>query len=109
MGSGRGMLLHSVVLSATRFSTLPLAPAWLDHLQRERLDLSGVRTLVLDEADRMLEMGFVETVGTIARAVPAEHQTLLFSATFPDAVRALSTTYQRDALHVTVPAQNVAD
>lgn len=78
-----------------------------DHLQRERLDLSGVRTLVLDEADRMLEMGFVETVGAIARAIPSEHQTLLFSATFPEAVRALSTTYQRDALHVEVPAEDV--
>ncbi len=79
----------------------------LDHLQRNRLDLSGIRTLVLDEADRMLEMGFVETVGAIARAVPTERQTLLFSATFPDAVRTLSTTYQRDALHVTVPAEDV--
>jgi ATP-independent RNA helicase DbpA len=79
----------------------------LDHLTRERLDLSGIRTLVLDEADRMLEMGFVETVSSIARAIPSEHQTLLFSATFPDAVRALSTTYQRDALHVSVPTEDV--
>jgi len=79
-----------------------------DHLMRDRLDLSGIRTLVLDEADRMLEMGFVETVSAIARAVPAEHQTLLFSATFPDAVRTLSTTYQRDAMHVVVPAEDVA-
>ena len=79
-----------------------------DHLVRERLDLSGIRTLVLDEADRMLEMGFVETVSAIARAIPTEHQTLLFSATFPDAVRALSTTYQRDALHVVVPTEDVA-
>jgi ATP-independent RNA helicase DbpA len=78
-----------------------------DHLVRDRLDLSGIRTLVLDEADRMLEMGFVETVSAIARAVPAEHQTLLFSATFPDAVRALSTTYQRDALHVSIPEEDV--
>jgi ATP-independent RNA helicase DbpA len=78
-----------------------------DHLVRERLDLSGVRTLVLDEADRMLEMGFVETVSAIARAVPRDRQTLLFSATFPDAVRALSTTYQRDAVHVVVPAEDV--
>ena len=78
-----------------------------DHLVRERLDLSGIRTLVLDEADRMLEMGFVETVSAIARALPTEHQTLLFSATFPDAVRALSTTYQRDALHVVVAAEDV--
>ncbi len=79
-----------------------------DHLVRARLELSGIRTLVLDEADRMLEMGFVETVGAIARAVPAEHQTLLFSATFPEAVRALSSTYQRDALHVVVAADDVA-
>jgi ATP-independent RNA helicase DbpA len=78
-----------------------------DHLVRERLDLSDIRTLVLDEADRMLEMGFVDTVSAIARAVPAEHQTLLFSATFPEAVRALSTTYQRDALHVVVAAEDV--
>lgn len=78
-----------------------------DHLQRERLDLSGIRTLVLDESDRMLEMGFVETVSTIARATPPERQTLLFSATFPDAVRALSASYQRDALHVTAPTEDV--
>ena len=78
-----------------------------DHLQRERLDLSGIRTLVLDESDRMLEMGFVETVSTIARATPPERQTLLFSATFPDAVRALSASYQRDALHVTAPTDDV--
>ena len=55
----------------------------------------------------MLEMGFVDTVSAIARAVPAEHQTLLFSATFPEAVRALSTTYQRDAVHVVVPAEDI--
>jgi ATP-independent RNA helicase DbpA len=79
-----------------------------DHLQRARLDLSAIRTLVLDEADRMLEMGFVETVSAIARAVPLDHQTLLFSATFPDAVRALSTTYQRDAQHVVASVADVA-
>ena len=79
----------------------------LDHLQRERLDLSGIRTLVLDEADRMLEMGFVDSVRAIAQATPAERQTLLFSATFPDAVRALSATYQRDALHVVAPAEDI--
>ncbi len=79
-----------------------------DHLQRNRLDLTGVRTLVLDEADRMLEMGFVETVAAIARATPADRQTLLFSATFPDAVRDLGATYQREAAHVVVPAEDVA-
>jgi ATP-dependent RNA helicase DbpA len=78
-----------------------------DHLQRNRLDLSAIRTLVLDEADRMLEMGFIDTVSAIARAVPPDHQTLLFSATFPEAVRALSATYQRDALHVAPPQDDV--
>jgi ATP-independent RNA helicase DbpA len=79
----------------------------LDHLQRERLDLSGIRTLVLDEADRMLEMGFVDDVRAIAQATPPERQTLLFSATFPDAVRALSASYQRDALHVVAPVEDL--
>jgi ATP-independent RNA helicase DbpA len=78
-----------------------------DHLVRERLDLSGIRTLVLDEADRMLEMGFIDTVSEIARAIGSPHQTLLFSATFPEAVRTLSTTYQRDAVQVSVPAEDV--
>ncbi|MBK9033498.1 MAG: ATP-dependent RNA helicase DbpA [Myxococcales bacterium] len=74
-----------------------------DHLARGRLDLGAIRTLVLDEADRMLEMGFVEVVGEIVRATPPRRQTLLFSATFPDAVRALSASYQKDAVAVTAP------
>ena len=76
-----------------------------DHLVRGRLDLGAIRTLVLDEADRMLEMGFIDAVTTIAAAIPEDHQTLLFSATFPDAVRALSASFQRDALHVVAPVE----
>nr|MBA3540948.1 DEAD/DEAH box helicase [Deltaproteobacteria bacterium] len=76
-----------------------------DHLVRGRLDLSGVRTVVLDEADRMLEMGFIDSVTEIVRATPASRQTLLFSATFPDTVRALSASFQRDALHVAAPQE----
>ncbi len=79
-----------------------------DHLARGRLDLSEVRTLVLDEADRMLELGFVDQVAAIARAVPADRQTLLFSATFDDDVRALAAELQRDAVAVEVPAEDVA-
>jgi ATP-independent RNA helicase DbpA len=78
-----------------------------DHLVRDRLDLSGIRTLVLDESDRMLEMGFIDTVSQIAAATPLDRQTLLFSATFPEAVRALSASYQRDALHVTAPTEEL--
>ena len=74
-----------------------------DHVVRGRLDLTGIQTLVLDEADRMLEMGFIDAVTAIASATPADRQTLLFSATFPDAVRALSASFQRDAVQVAAP------
>ncbi len=77
-----------------------------DHLLRNRLDLSAIKTVVLDEADRMLEMGFLDSVTAIVAATPADRQTLLFSATFPDAVRALSATFQREALHVKAPAED---
>lgn len=55
----------------------------LDHLSKDRIDLSELNTLVLDEADRMLEMGFQEALEAIIAAAPAERQTLLFSATYP--------------------------
>jgi ATP-dependent RNA helicase DbpA len=79
-----------------------------DHLARGRLDLTGVRTLVLDEADRMLEMGFVAAVTEIAAATPPQRQTLLFSATFPEAVRTLSASFQSDPLHVAAPVDEHA-
>ena len=59
----------------------------LDLLDRETLDLSAVHTLVLDEADRMVDMGFFNDVLDIAEACPAERQTLMFSATYPDTIR----------------------
>ena len=74
-----------------------------DHLARGRLDLGGVTTLVLDEADRMLEMGFIDAVTAIAGATPPDRQTLLFSATFPEPVRALCAAFQRAALRIEAP------
>lgn len=59
----------------------------LDHMERGTLDLSAVHTLVLDEADRMVDMGFFPDVMEIAGACPATRQTLLFSATYPDTIR----------------------
>ncbi|MEO7732981.1 MAG: ATP-dependent RNA helicase DbpA [Kofleriaceae bacterium] len=79
-----------------------------DHLARGRVDLGAIRTLVLDEADRMLEMGFLASVTEIAQATWADRQCLLFSATFPDAVRTLGATFQRDALHVVAPPDDTA-
>ena len=67
----------------------------LDHLERGSLDLSALNTLVLDEADRMLDMGFVEDIRQIARRAPAARQTLLFSATFPEGVAEIAAKFMR--------------
>ncbi|MDA1265636.1 MAG: ATP-dependent RNA helicase DbpA [Planctomycetota bacterium] len=74
----------------------------LDHLRRGALDARTVKTVVLDEADRMLDMGFGEDVGEILRALPASRQTILFSATFPDSIEAMGQAHQRDALRVSI-------
>lgn len=68
----------------------------LDHINRRTLKLSNVQTLVLDEADEMLNMGFIEDINTILAAVPAERQTLLFSATMPPAIRKIAETFMKD-------------
>lgn len=62
----------------------------LDHLDRGSLDLSRVEVLVLDEADRMFDMGFINDIRKIVRAVPKKRQTLLFSATMPPAIQSLT-------------------
>lgn len=67
----------------------------LDHLTRGRLDLSRVESLILDEADRMFDMGFINDIRTIVERLPRERQTLLFSATMPKAIRSLSESIQR--------------
>jgi ATP-dependent RNA helicase DeaD len=67
-----------------------------DLLERKVLDLSGVKTVVLDEADEMLNMGFIEEVEKILATTPAERQTALFSATMPPRIRALANRFMRD-------------
>ncbi len=62
----------------------------LDHLQRGKIDLSQLSILVLDEADRMLDMGFIDDIETIVKATPAERQTLLFSATIDGKISSLT-------------------
>ncbi|WP_339311907.1 DEAD/DEAH box helicase [Paenibacillus sp. FSL M7-0896] len=74
----------------------------LDHLRRETLDLSGVKMLVLDEADQMLHMGFLEDVETIITAVPYRRQTMLFSATMPDPIKRLAANYMKEPLDVII-------
>ena len=78
-----------------------------DHLAKKTLDLSHLHTLVLDEADRMLDMGFQKTLDTIIKLIPAERQTLLFSATFPEQIKAIAKKITRSPIIVEVaPTQD---
>jgi ATP-independent RNA helicase DbpA len=72
----------------------------LDHLSRETLPLDALNTLVLDEADRMLDMGFAEDIATVVQHCPKNRQTLLFSATYPEGVVKLATRFMRDPQQV---------
>ena len=74
----------------------------LELVQLDALDLRGVRVLVLDEADRMLDMGFDEPIRALVKRTPKDRQALLFSATFPDAIRLLATAMLRDPLEARV-------
>ncbi len=74
----------------------------LDHLERGTIDLGHLLVLVLDEADRMLDMGFLDAISGVVVQTPATRQTLLFSATFPTAIRAMSRTLQRAPVEITV-------
>ncbi|MEJ2406389.1 MAG: ATP-dependent RNA helicase DbpA [Candidatus Thiodiazotropha sp.] len=78
----------------------------LKHLQKQTLSLDSVRSVVLDEADRMLDMGFYEDMSSILSATPNRRQTLLFSATYPETIRELSAAFQRNPIEVTVDTQH---
>ena len=71
-----------------------------DHLERKRLDLSKLKTIVLDEADEMLDLGFRDDLEFILDATPASRQTLLFSATMPREIETLARRYQREAIRI---------
>ena len=85
----------------------------LDHIQRGTVDFRNLEVLVLDEADRMLDMGFIQDIRRIVESLPGRRQTLLFSATMPDAIRRLAQELLRDPATVeasprrSAPAQNV--
>ncbi|KUQ02000.1 DEAD/DEAH box helicase, partial [Enterobacter kobei] len=74
----------------------------LDHLKRGTLDLSKLSGLVLDEADEMLRMGFIEDVETIMAQIPEGHQTALFSATMPEAIRRITKRFMKDPQEVRI-------
>jgi ATP-independent RNA helicase DbpA len=77
-----------------------------DHIGRNTIDLSKVQTLVLDEADRMTDMGFYDEISGIVSACPARRQTLLFSATYPDDIRNATASFLSNPAEVKVQSQH---
>jgi ATP-dependent RNA helicase RhlE len=78
----------------------------LDHVQQKTVDLRQVEILVLDEADRMLDMGFIHDIRKILALLPAQRQNLLFSATFPEEIRKLAAAFMKDPVTVEVARRN---
>ena len=74
----------------------------LDHLQKGTVSLDALQTLVMDEADRMLDMGFSDAIDDVIRFAPATRQTLLFSATWPEAIAAISGRVQKNPLTIEI-------
>ena len=78
-----------------------------DHINRRTLRLDEVQTLVLDEADEMLNMGFIDDINAILENVPSDRQTLLFSATMPPAIRKIAETFMKDPEIVKIKAKEL--
>jgi len=99
-------------LTASRFRGVDIVVATpdrlLDHVQQRTIDLLAVGILVLDEADRMLDMSFIHDIRRILGLLPAKRQNLLFSATFPDEIRTLSDQFLDDLATVEVARRKAA-
>jgi ATP-dependent RNA helicase RhlE len=106
-----GVSMHGQIQALRRGADIVVATPGrlIDHLQRRTIDLSAVEVLTLDEADRMLDMGFLPALRRVVAALPRRRQTLLFSATLSEDVMRLSGEFTRDAVRVDVsPRQVVA-
>ncbi|SUH37285.1 ATP-dependent RNA helicase [Salmonella enterica subsp. enterica] len=99
--------------SATRFSTLRIslsrrrAPAGFIY-KKKRVSLDALHILVMDEADRMLDMGFSDAIDEVIRFAPATRQTLLFSATWPEAIAAISGRVQQQPIRIEIDTVDAA-
>lgn len=79
----------------------------IDHINRKTIRLQGIQIVVLDEADEMLNMGFIEDIESILKEVPAQRQTLLFSATMPEPIRKIAENFMSDPVLVKVKAKEM--
>lgn len=79
----------------------------LDHITRKNIDLGKLKFLVLDEADEMLNMGFLEDISSIINSTPKTRQTMLFSATMPNEVRSLGKRFMKNPLQIEIESKNV--
>jgi len=119
----RGYAKHLRVFSTTIFGGVGMGPQMdalrrgvdvlvatpgrlIDHMERRTVDLSGIEVLVLDEADRMLDMGFLPAIKRILGSLPKQRQTLLFSATFADEIKKIAAQFMRDPAEIQVAARN---
>jgi ATP-dependent RNA helicase DeaD len=80
----------------------------LDHMERGSIDLSGIEVLILDEADEMLRMGFIDAVEEVFKATPDDRQVCLFSATMPDEIRRVAETHIKDYVEVQVESSSLS-
>ena len=78
----------------------------MDHLERGSLNIEALNTLVLDEADRMLDMGFYDDIAYVAKQCPAGRETLLFSATYPEEIKRLARQFMRNPQQVKLLEQH---
>ncbi len=102
-GQAYGSQLHGLKRGAHVVVATP--GRLIDHLERGSLDLSRLRMLVLDEADEMLRMGFIDDVESILQKTPPTRQTALFSATMPTQIRRIAQTYLHDPVDVSISAK----
>ena len=80
----------------------------IDHMEQGTVDLSAIEILTIDEADRMMDMGFLPPLRRILSALPKRRQTMLFSATFPEPIRALALKFMINPAEVQAAAPNSA-
>lgn len=107
---GASMVNQQKMLRRTPHILIATPGRLIDHLEQKTVNLHDIRVLVLDEADRMLDMGFAPQLQRILKAIPRERQTMLFSATMPDKIVAIARSYMKLPVRVEVaPSGTVAE